>query len=75
MKALSLDAFKNMAKTDDDFRNSIIGKQDTIDFDNGAATIHRGNVMKYLEKYMCKSEEELEDTLWYSYGVFVKIVD
>ena len=41
----------------------------------GTAIIHKKNIGKYLEKYMCKSAEDLENTLWYGYGVFVKIVD
>jgi hypothetical protein len=72
---LTLDAFKDLVKTDQNFSDRIKGASDVIDFDNGSMTIHRGNLDRYLEQYMCKSEDDLSDTMWYSYGVFVKIVD
>lgn len=50
-------------------------KSDIIDTENGFMLIHRANINKYLEQYLCKSEEDLENTLWYSYGFSVKIVD
>lgn len=37
--------------------------------------INRTNMTKYLEKYACKDEQDLSDTLWYSYGVFLRILD
>lgn len=46
---------------------------DTIDFDNGTMTIQKRNLNKYLEKYACKDEDDLKDTLWYNYGIFVRI--
>jgi hypothetical protein len=70
----SLDGFKEALRTDIDLKSSLAGTSDTFDFDNGNAIIHRENINRYLEKYMCKSEQDLEDTLWYSYGVYVKIV-
>lgn len=48
---------------------------DAIDLDNWSMVIHRKNINKYLERYLCKSEEDLEDTLWYGYGFSVKIID
>ena len=72
---LTLDAFKDMVKSDTDFADKVKGTSEVIDFDNGSATIHRINLKKYLEKYMCKNEDDLSDTLWHSYGVFVRIVD
>ena len=54
---------------------NIISDSDIIDMDNGSMIIHRSNISKYLEQYLCKSEQDLEDTMWFSYGVFVKIVD
>jgi len=27
---------------------------------------------KYLNKYNCKTEEELDDVLWYTYGITLK---
>lgn len=71
---MSLDEFKEKLGDNGSFRNQFVAS-DVIDMDNGTATIHRGNLTKYLEKYMCKTEEDLENTLWFSYGVFVRIVD
>lgn len=75
MVTLSLDAFKDALKNNAAMVDGILGTSDTIDFDNGSAIIHRSHINAYLEKYLCKSEEDLEDTLWYNYGVFVKIID
>ena len=72
---LTFDAFKDLVKTGQNFSDRIKGASDVIDFDNGSMTIHRSNLDRYLEQYMCKSEDDLSDTMWYSYGVFVKIVD
>ena len=46
----------------------------TIDMDNGVMTIRKSNLNKYLEKYSCKDEDDLQDTLWFNYGIFVRIV-
>ena len=75
MQRLSFDAFKERAKNDPDFLNSLSDNGDCVDVEHGIATIHRANINKYLEKYVCKSEEDLSDTLYYGYGVFAKIVD
>jgi hypothetical protein len=72
---MDLDSFKEKVSKDTSFKNSLSGKSDIIDFDNGSMIIHRANLSKYLEKWMCKSEEDLADTLWYSRGVFVKVID
>lgn len=50
-------------------------RSDVFDLDNGTAVIQRDNLGKYLEKYSCKDENDLSDTLWYNYGMFLKIVD
>ena len=71
---MSLDAFKDMLKSDIDFKKEIINKNDVVDIDNGTMMIYSENVGKYLEKYACKDAEDLIDTLWYSYGVFVKVI-
>lgn len=47
---------------------------DVVDFENGTLIVNRNNLTKYLERYSCKDEDDLSDTLWYSYGVFLKIV-
>ena len=49
-------------------------KNDIIDWDNGTMVIYSENINKYLEKYACKDADDLIDTLWYSYGMFVKII-
>lgn len=72
---MSLDAFKYLLATDTELVNRITNNSDVIDIDNGSMTIHRANINKYLEKYMCKSEDDLSDTLWFSYGIFVRVVD
>ena len=45
-----------------------------FDKDNGVAIIPQEKLQKYLEKYGCKDAIDLEDTLWYSYGIYCKIV-
>ena len=74
MGILSLDAFKSMLSSNNEFKNSLISKNDIIDWDNGTMVIYSENINKYLEKYACKDADDLIDTLWYSYGVFVKII-
>ena len=73
-KSLSLEAFKELVVSNKEFKNELISKRDIVDVDNGTMTIHSENLNKYLEKYACKNAEDLIDTLWYSYGLFVKVV-
>ena len=54
-------------------RNNNTG--DILDLDNGVMVIKRHNINKYLEKYICKDEDELKDTLWFNYGIFLRIAD
>lgn len=68
-KAFTLESFKDYVK----YERSK--KKDNIDFKNGIMTIHKSNINRYLEKYMCKNAEDLSDTLYYSLGVWVKIVE
>lgn len=68
-KTYTLDEFKNLIKEDNPF------KMDIIDMEHGKMTIHRCNINKYLEKYACRDEEDLGDTLWYSYGCLVNVID
>lgn len=68
-KSLSLDEFKayiNEKKTN---------KKDHIDMKNGRMTVYRDNLPKYLEKYMCQNEEDLDNTLYRSFGIWLKVVD
>ena len=77
MKPISLtfDAFKDLMANDVSLREKITNTNDIIDMDNGTMVIHRHNISKYLERYMCKDEDDLQDTMWYNYGVFVKVID
>lgn len=68
-KSYSIDEFKELMVKKNPF------KLDDIDFENGRMTIHRCNIDKYLEKYACKDEFDLSDTMWHSFGCFVKVVD
>lgn len=70
----TLEEFK-MMNNNHEFRKKIINRSDSIDFDNGSMTIYAENLNKYLEKYSCKDAEDLENTLWFSYGVYLKIVE
>lgn len=73
-RTLSLDAFKDLVKEDKEFKRSF-KRNDFIDYANGIGTIYRENLMSELEKFECKNEEELLDSLWYTHGVFAKVVD
>lgn len=73
-KVLSLDAFKEMVHTDAEFKNSIV-RQDVVDKDNGIMRIYSENINKYLEEYACKDIDDLEDTLYYHYGIFCTVID
>lgn len=80
---MNFDEFKEKARNDENFRAGFYskcvmesdGKHEIFDMDSGVAIIPRCKVNKYLERYACKSAEELEDTLWYDYGIFCKIID
>jgi hypothetical protein len=52
----------------------IKSEYDKIDVDNKFLTIHECNIIKYLERYGCKNELELEDCLWINYGITLKII-
>ena len=72
---LTFDAFKDLMANDVSLREEITRDSDIIDMDNGSMVIHKRNINKYLERYMCKDEDDLQDTMWYHYGVFVKVVE
>lgn len=71
---MNLIEFQNALKSDSSLKGRITGRSDVIDFDNGTAIIYGENLSTYLERYSCKDEDDLCDTLWNSYGVFVKVV-
>lgn len=66
---MNIEEFKNFVKKENPF------KLDNIDMEHGRMTIHRCNINKYLEQYACKNEEDLNNTLWYSYGCLVTVID
>ena len=70
----TLDSFKEMLKDDKDFKEQIVKKNDFIDLDNGVMRIYSENLNKYLEKYSCKDAEDLENTLWFNYGIFCQVI-
>lgn len=72
---MNLDEFKQLVASNPNFLEIDESSEDCVDFEHGLATIHRINLNKYLEKYACMSEDDLEDTLYYRYGVFAKIID
>lgn len=69
---MTFDDFKSQGET---IKQQLFSRSDIIDLDNGSMTIYSENINKYLEQYACKNATDLEDTLWYNYGVFVKIID
>lgn len=74
MQILNLESFKEMVNTNPSFKEKL-ADSDVISFDNGTMIIKRKNLNKYLEKYACKDEDDLGETMWYSYGMFVKVID
>lgn len=72
---LSFEEFKNLMATDKWLKEEVVKATDIIDMDNGSMIIHRSNLNKYLERYMCKDEDDLKDTLWFNNGVYVKVID
>ena len=73
MTGISLSNFEELKNLKKQLKNE--NSTDMIDFDNGTMIIQRKNLNKYLERYSCKNEQDLSDTMWFNYGVFVKIVD
>ena len=74
-KTMNLEDFKNLVSLDNDFKEEIIGRNDLIDLDNGVMRIYSEHLPTYLEKYSCKNAEDLEDTLYYCYGIFCTVID
>lgn len=75
-KFSSLDSFKEALSVDKILQDQLgdLNNRDTFDPDNGIAMIHKSNLMPYLEKFMCKDEEELSNFLYYKKGIFLKII-
>lgn len=49
-------------------------KYDKFDLDNLFLIINNSNLDFYLKKYNCSNELELEDNLWFNYGITIKII-
>jgi len=73
-KTFTFDSFKEAVKADNSLQEQITGDVDTFDPDNGIAIIHKNNLMRYLEKFMCKDEGDLSNFLYYKKGIFLKVI-
>lgn len=80
-KGFSLAEFKEAIKEDkikilDDIGNDMDKRAEEDKFypETGVAIIHEKNLMKYLEKFMCKNQDELSDFLYYKKGIFLKVI-
>jgi len=69
----TLDAFKTALNNDEGLKRRLLDRNDVIE--DSRYVIHRCNISKYLEKYLCKDEDDLSDTLYYHYGIFLVVVD
>ena len=75
MEKMTFDDFKALANTNE-FKDKFQTKRtDLIDLDNGVMRIYSENLNKYLETYACKDAEDLEDTLYYHYGIYCEVID
>lgn len=75
MASLTFDEFKVLAATNEFKEKFNTHRTDIIDLDNGVMRIYAENLNKYLEAYACKDATELEDTLYYKYGIFCQVID
>ena len=71
---MTFDDFKKLAQTNEFIDKLQTNRTDLIDLDNGVMRIYSENLNKYLEKYCCKDAEDLEDTLYYSYGIYCEVL-
>lgn len=56
------------------YRFNMNNKYDNFDLDNLFLIINNSNLDFYLKKYNCSNELELEDNLWFNYGITIKII-
>lgn len=73
-KTMSLDAFKELVLNNQEVKDFIVGRNDVVDLDNGVMRIYIEHIDKYLEQYACKTPEELQDALYYSYGIYCQVI-
>lgn len=69
---MTLEEFKRVATK---IKRDISQKDDIINIEHGIMKIHAENLNKYLEKYACKDLQDLQDTLYYRCGIFVKLIE
>lgn len=69
---MTLEEFKAQAAT---IKRTICSRNDVINIEGGLMEIHEENLDKYLEKYACKDLQDLQDTLYYRCGIFVKLIE
>lgn len=73
MAKMNLSDFQSALKNNKEFRESIETSSDICDIENGIMIINEQNINKYLEQYMCKDEEDLSDTLFYKFGIYLTV--
>lgn len=56
------------------FNESDTPTSDVFDFDNGSILIYKDNLKKYLDRHNCRNESELKDSMWFDYGIVVRII-
>lgn len=69
---MTLEEFKRNAA---EIKRTVCARNDVINIEGGVMEIHAENLDKYLEKYACKNLDDLQDTLYYRCGIFVKIIE
>lgn len=52
----------------------IESEYDKLDVDNLFIIIHKDNLKSYYTMYNCENEIELEDFLWYNFGISIKVI-
>ena len=72
MAKMNLEEFKELVSNDEEFKNNLSGNSDLVC--DGALKISSKNLNLYLEKYACKDAQDLEDTLYYCYGIYCKVI-
>lgn len=75
MKTLTLDAFKETIKANKEFKDELINRKDIVDLQHGIMRIYPEHLNKYLEEYMCKDFNDLENTLYHYYGIFLTMFE
>lgn len=69
---MTLEEFKANASA---IKKAVCTRDDVINIEGGLMEIHEENLDRYLEKYACKNLQDLQDTLYYRCGIFVKLIE